>query len=141
MRWITNSGESIMKPNASTKYAILAVGYVAQHGDKGLVVSQTISKEYGIPLEYLLRIMQQLTKPNILRSKRGPGGGFSLGRPLNKITLLEIIEAVEGSMDTSIALEEHAPKDRFAAKATKAYDKIAAQTIASLKRVKMSDLV
>jgi len=39
-----------------------------------------VSKEYGIPLEYLMKIMQQLVRANILRSKRGPRGGFSLTR-------------------------------------------------------------
>lgn len=130
-----------MKANTSTKYAILAVGHVAQYGSKGLVMSQTISKDCGLPLEYLFKIMTQLTKANIFRSKRGPRGGFSLGRPLNKITLLEIIEAVEGTMDTSIALEDYAPTDKFAVKATKAYDEITAQAKASLKRVKLSNLV
>jgi len=130
-----------MKPSTSAKYAILAVGYVVQHQDEGLIVSQTISREYNIPLEYLLKIMQQLVKSNILRSKRGPRGGFSLAKPLNKITMLEIIEAVEGPVDTSLGLEQLVGRNKFCVKATKEYDKIIAQAKVGFKKVKMSDLV
>ena len=65
-----------MKISRSTAYALLAVGYIAQHHDQKIILSQTISKEYNIPLEYLLKILQQLVKANVLHSKRGPRGGF-----------------------------------------------------------------
>ena len=51
-----------MKTAATTKYALLAVGYIAQHKGNNLVLSQDIAKAYDIPLEYLLKIMNQLTK-------------------------------------------------------------------------------
>jgi len=131
----------MMKPSTSTKYGLLAVGYVAQHEDEGLVISQTISRDYDIPLEYLLKIMQQLVKANVLRSKRGPRGGFSLAKSLNRISMLEIIEAVEGPVDISLGLEEYVAKDKFGAKATKAYDRIIAQMKGALKKVKLSNLL
>ena len=65
-----------MKISRSTSYALLAVGYIAQHQDKKIILSQSIAKEYDIPLEYLLKILQQMVKANVLRSKRGPRGGF-----------------------------------------------------------------
>jgi len=43
-----------MRMNRSTAYGLLAIGYVAQHKDEGLAVSQTIAKAYNIPFEYLL---------------------------------------------------------------------------------------
>ncbi|MHC4475921.1 MAG: RrF2 family transcriptional regulator [Planctomycetota bacterium] len=130
-----------MRVNTSVGYGLLAVGYVAQNKGRPLIVSQDIAKKYNIPLEYLLKIMQQLVKVSILRSKRGPRGGFSLARPLNKVTLLEVIEAIEGPMEMSLRLTEQAPRDKFAANATRAYDKIVAQSRAAFKRVKLSDLV
>jgi len=130
-----------MRVTTSVQYGLLAVGYVAQHKDEALVISQSIAKKYKVSLEYLLKIMQQLVKVNVLRSKRGPRGGFSLARPLNKISLLEVIEAVEGPMDRSLGLTDHAPRDKFAAKATKAYDKVIAQSRAAFGKVKLSQLV
>lgn len=116
-----------MKINRSTGYALLAVGYIAQHREQGIVLSQSISKEYNIPLEYLLKILQQLVRANVLRSKRGPRGGFSLAKPAKKITMLQIIEAVDGPMVSQLNLAEQAPKEKFGARAEQAYEKAIAQ--------------
>ena len=130
-----------MRVSRSVAYGLLAVGYVAQHKDEGLIISNAIAEKYNIPLEYLLKIMQQLVKRQILRSKRGPHGGFSLARPLNKITMLDVIEAVDGPMIISLGLEEYTKKDKFGTKATKAYDKVVSQARAAFKKVKISDLI
>jgi DNA-binding IscR family transcriptional regulator len=47
-----------MRISRSTGYAILAVGYIAQHQKQGIVLSQSVSKKYNIPLEYLLKILR-----------------------------------------------------------------------------------
>ena len=99
-----------MKTGKSTDYALLATVYIAENYKDGLVLSIKIAKEYNIPFEYLFKILQQLAKANILRSKRGPNGGFSLTRDASKISLLEIIEAVEGPMVSNMRLSEHTNK-------------------------------
>ncbi len=130
-----------MKVNTSTAYGLLAVGYIARNQDKGLIVSQTIAKHYNIHLEYLLKIMQQLVRANVLRSKRGPRGGYSLARPPKKITMLEVLEAVEGPLSTDLLLSEHAPREKFASKAEKTSQKAFTQARNVLKAVKLSDLI
>ena len=130
-----------MRISRSTGYAMLAVGYITKHADEGIVLSQSISKAYKIPLEYLLKILQQLVRANILRSKRGPRGGFSLARSPKKITLLEVIEAVDGPMASQLNLAEHAPREKFAIKAEKIYAKALDQARAVFKRTKVSDLM
>ncbi len=130
-----------MRTRSSTGYGLLAVGYVAQNQDNGLIVSQAIAKHYNIHLEYLLKIMQQLVRANVLRSKRGPRGGFSLARSPKKITMLEIIEAVEGPLSGTLLLSGRAPRDKFASKAEKTSQKAFTQTRNVLKAVKLSDLI
>ncbi|MHC4637963.1 MAG: RrF2 family transcriptional regulator [Planctomycetota bacterium] len=130
-----------MRISRSTGYAILAVGYLAVHQKEGIILSQDISKKYNIPLEYLLKILQQLVRANVLRSKRGPRGGFSLARQPKKINLLEIIEAVEGPMCSQLDLEEHAPREKFGVKAEKVYEKAIAQAKAVFVKAKLSDLI
>ena len=95
-----------MKISRSTGYALVSVGYIAQNYKDGAVLAARISKEYGIPLEYLLKILQQLVRANVLRSKRGPRGGFFLARPAEDITLLEVIEAVDGPLSSHLHLSE-----------------------------------
>ena len=118
----------------------MAIGYLAQHKDEEFVLSQKIAKAYYIPLEFLLKIMKQLGKANILSSKRGPHGGFSLARSLEEITMIEVIEAVEGPMAVSLGLGEQAPKDRFGAKADQVYSKVTTQARDRFKKVKLSHL-
>ena len=131
-----------MRMSRSTGYGLLAVNYIAKQKKDKIVLSNEISKKYNIPREYLLKIMQELAKADILRSKRGPRGGYSLARPASKISMLDIVEAVEGSMNMSLGLDEHAPKnDKFAKNAENAYAKILDQTKAAYKKVKISNLL
>lgn len=95
-----------MKISRSTGYALVAVGFIAQNYKDGAVLAARVSKEYGIPLEYLLKILQQLVRANVLRSKRGPRGGFFLSRVAEEITMLQIIEAVDGPMISHLHLAE-----------------------------------
>lgn len=105
-----------MKISRSTGYALVAVGYIAQNYKEGAVLAARISKEYNIPLEYLLKILQQLVRANVLRSKRGPRGGFFLARPAESITLLEIIEAVDGPLMSHLHLAEQTNNAPFSMK-------------------------
>lgn len=105
-----------MKISRSTGYALVAVGYIAQHYKDGAVLAARISKEYNIPLEYLLKILQQLVRANVLRSKRGPRGGFFLSRASDNITLLEIIEAVDGPLMSHLHLAELTDNSAFSQK-------------------------
>jgi len=130
-----------MRISRSTGYGILAVGYIGKHDEKPIILSQEISKEYNIPLEYLLKILQQLVRANILRSKRGPRGGFSLARPIKKINLLEVIEAVEGPMINQLDLKELAPKEKFGDKAEAVYDKALNSAKSIFEKAKISDIL
>jgi Rrf2 family protein len=105
-----------MKISRSTGYALVAVGYIAQFYTEGAVLASRISKQYNIPLEYLLKILQQLVRANVLRSKRGPRGGFFLAKPAENITLLEIIEAVDGPMFSHLQLAEQTNNEPFSLK-------------------------
>ena len=131
-----------MRISRSTGYALLAVGYIAKNQkEQGIVLSNSVSKAYGIPLEYLLKILQQLVRANVLRSKRGPRGGFTLAQTPKKITMLQIVEAVDGPMINQLNLVEQAPKVKFALKAEQAYGKAIAQAKAVFEKTKLADLI
>jgi Rrf2 family protein len=105
-----------MRISRSTCYALIAVGYIAENYRQGAVLASKISKDYGIPLEYLLKILQQLVRANILRSKRGPRGGFFLARPAESITLLEIVESVDGPIKNFLELTEQTNNAPFSSR-------------------------
>ncbi len=124
----------------STAYALLSVGYIAQHKKEPIILPQTISKECKIPVEYLLKIMQQLVRANILRSKRGPRGGFSLARPISEMTMVDIIEAIEGPMAKPLGLTKMAPHDKYAQKAEEACDEATRLAREYLEKITLSSL-
>ena len=95
-----------MKMTLSARYGLVAAGYIAAHADEGPVTAAKISEEYGIPREFLLKILQQMVRFNVIASKRGPGGGFTLPRPAKEISLLEVIEKADGPIAHSTDLTE-----------------------------------
>ncbi len=95
-----------MRISRSAEYALIAVGYIAGNHKDGAILATRISEEYSIPLVYLVKILQQLVRTGVLRSKRGPRGGFFLARPAEHITLLQIVEAVDGPLMGYLHLAE-----------------------------------
>src|SRR5260370_36750596 len=85
-----------MKLSRATSYAVHALAFMANQGNRGLVPAHVIAPERGIPLLFLRKQLGQLESAGVLRSQRGPTGGYRLARPAATITLLEIIEAVDG---------------------------------------------
>jgi Rrf2 family protein len=130
-----------MKLSRSISYGIAALGYIARHKDEPLILSQDISKQYKIPLEYLFKILQQFVKAGILHSKRGPGGGYRLAKSLKKVSMLEVIEAVEGPMKSNLKISALAPKEKFGSKAEAIFDKAIEQAKIVFKKTKIGDIL
>ena len=64
-----------------------------------------ICKEMGVPQAFLYQISQDLIRAELVSTKAGPDGGLELARDTDEISLLEIIEAVEGPICVNICLE------------------------------------
>ncbi|MCU0460502.1 MAG: Rrf2 family transcriptional regulator [Bacteroidales bacterium] len=81
----------------SCRYGIRAILYIAskQQGDEKTGIKQ-ISKDLDLPTPFLAKILQQLAKQKILKSLKGPHGGFSLLRDPKKITILDIVKTIDG---------------------------------------------
>ncbi len=81
----------------SCRYGIRAIIYIAskQQGSNKTGIKQ-IAKDLDLPTPFLAKILQQLAKQKILKSLKGPHGGFSLLRDQKKITLLDIVKTIDG---------------------------------------------
>ena len=79
------------------KYAIRAVVYLSVYASPEKKTGiKTISENLEIPTPFLGKILQSLARNKILASTKGPHGGFSLGRPAGDISLMDIVEIVDG---------------------------------------------
>ena len=86
-----------MKISARDEYACLAVLDLALQSDSEAPVRvQDIAQRQAIPMKFLFQIMQILKRLDIVRSRRGTEGGFTLTRPPSQITVGDVIKAMSG---------------------------------------------
>jgi Rrf2 family iron-sulfur cluster assembly transcriptional regulator len=83
----------------SAEYAIRASVHLAQVPDGKYAMVKQIAAEEEIPAHFLAKILQQLARKGLLRSSKGPTGGFSLRVPAEEIRMLDIVEALDGLAD------------------------------------------
>ena len=78
------------------EYALQAVLYLALQPEEEMTSIKNLVKRLDIPYHFLGKILQDLTRKGLLRSMKGPTGGFALAMPARDITLFHIVEAVDG---------------------------------------------
>jgi len=93
-----------MQLNVTTDYAIRIVLYLTQK--KGVANSNEIAEAMGIPRSYILKIAKTLKDAGILSEKRGVEGGFVLRGDPEQLTLLDIVSALERTVNINRCLEE-----------------------------------
>ena len=87
-----------MRINERVDNAIRAMGELAAAGEGVQVKADAIAQRQHISLKYLLDILRDLKRAELVRSKRGPDGGFTLSRPGDRITLADVFRAVDGPL-------------------------------------------
>lgn len=80
----------------SSEYAIRAFLYLAKQEPGRLVMARQIADDAGLPGHFLAKLLQQLARKGLVRSNKGPSGGFTLATDPREINILSIVEAVEG---------------------------------------------
>ena len=85
-----------MQISRQADYAVRAMVDVARFSNGRIAFTRGISKRQLIPMPVLVKVVAQLSKSGLLRTRRGIGGGIFLGRQPEEITLLEIIEVMDG---------------------------------------------
>ena len=81
-----------------TDYAARLVLHIAALGDDAQVKLDDVAEERRMPIAFIRRLVGRLTKAKLLVARRGAGGGIRLARPAAEISLLDIVEAMEGGV-------------------------------------------
>jgi Rrf2 family protein len=79
-----------------TKYALKALGYLAEHSTGDPILISELAKEENIPRKFLEAILVALRKGGVLKSKIGKGGGYMLALPAAQITIGRVVSILEG---------------------------------------------
>ena len=85
-----------MQITRQADYATRAVLYLARHQNGKHIATSRIAREQNIPPSFLAKIISQLSIAGLLHTSRGANGGISLARDPKQITLLQVIEAIDG---------------------------------------------
>ncbi len=90
-----------MRLTTKGRFAVTAVLDLAMHGSKGPVTLNEISERQGISLSYLEQLFGRMRRGGLVKSTRGPGGGYRLARSLEEVTVADIIVAVDELIDAT----------------------------------------
>src|SRR5207253_323711 len=88
--------ETLMRLTRASSYALHALVYMAGQKHNRPVPSHIVAQARGIPERFLLKVLKPLVSARVLASVKGPNGGYRLSRPAGAVSMLEVIEAVDG---------------------------------------------
>jgi Rrf2 family protein len=126
--------------HAST-YALQAVAYLAAKREGQPVPSATIARACRTPGRFLGKVVKLLVAAGILHSRKGPHGGYQLARPPARITVLEVIEAIEGPVHGEAPVIDALAGSALHRRLQAVCDRAAVELRRELAKVKISDLV
>jgi Rrf2 family protein len=81
---------------SKSPYALQALVELHRHGDSGPVPIAELARRREIPVQFLEQLFASLRRAGVLRSQRGVKGGYSFARPATEVTVLEIVELLDG---------------------------------------------
>src|SRR5437773_6293104 len=82
---------------AKSRYAVVALAELARSGDRPVPITQ-IAERRGMPVQFLEQLFATLRRDGLLNSQRGVKGGYTLARPPEEITVLQVVQALDGKV-------------------------------------------
>lgn len=93
-----------MQITRQADYAVRTVLHLAKMGDSERAATRTVAAEQNIPPSFLAKIISQLAIAGLLHTSRGARGGVTLARDPKDITLLEVVEAIDGPIQLNVCV-------------------------------------
>src|ERR671914_698951 len=84
--------------STKAEYGVRVMAHLARSGGDSPISLGTIADAEGLPLAYLEHLVQRLRKAELVESRRGAHGGYTLARPAMEITMAEVVSALEGDI-------------------------------------------
>jgi Rrf2 family transcriptional regulator, cysteine metabolism repressor len=85
----------VISVTSKSRYAVVALAELARSGDTPVPIA-TIAERRAMPVQFLEQLFSTLRRSGILTSHRGVKGGYTLARPAEEITVLEVVQALDG---------------------------------------------
>ncbi len=124
----------------SAEYALRAAVWLGGRDRSQKSSADCLAKQTGVPRRYLHKVLQDLVRAKLVRSQSGPGGGYTLSRPPEKITILDVVNAV-----APLARIRHCPLGLAShtqlCPLHEELDRVYAATEAALRRITLAQLL
>jgi Rrf2 family protein len=131
----------MMELTRKGEYAIRGILYLARQPQGKVALVGEIASACDVPKSFLAKILQDFVKVGLVTSSRGTGGGFLLARSADRITLREVVEAVEGPiMPNRCLIEEGACEKDGTCRVHPVWERVREQTVAILDGVTIEEL-
>lgn len=95
-----------MQLTRQADYAVRAVLYLAERSPETRVTTAEVGRAQHIPLTFLTKIMAQLSAAGLVQATRGSHGGIALARSAEAVSLLDIVEAIEGPVQLNACVAD-----------------------------------
>ena len=90
-----------MKLSTRGRYGLRAICYIADHQDKGYVPVSEISENLNLSENYLEQLVRMLKNDDLIKSSRGPKGGYKIKKDLSEISIGQVLRSLEGDLTMS----------------------------------------
>jgi Rrf2 family protein len=87
----------VISITSKSRYAVVALAELARSGEGPVPIAQ-IAERRGMPVQFLEQLFTTLRRGGLLQSQRGVKGGYTLARPPEQITILEVVQALDGRL-------------------------------------------
>lgn len=98
---------ALMQIPRRVDYGLRAVIYLSNQDPEKCCSIAEIAKQQGMPRKFLEKIIQDLTRGGLIKSKRGSCGGYALARPAEAVSFFDVIQAIEGPLAVNACLDVH----------------------------------
>ncbi len=90
--------DGVLSITSKSPYAVRALVELHRHGDVGPTPIAELARRGDIPVQFLEQLFASLRRAGLLRSQRGVKGGYTFARPAEQITVLEVVELLDGPL-------------------------------------------
>lgn len=104
---------ALMQIPRRVDYGLRAVIYLSNQDPEKCCSITEIAEQQGVPRKFLEKIVQDLTRSGLIKSKRGSCGGYALARPAGAVSFFDVIQAIEGPLAVNACLDEHLGCDQL----------------------------
>ena len=130
-----------MKLSTKARYAVTAMMALAIHRDQGPLRLSEIASSQHISLSYLEQLFARLREEDLVKGRRGPGGGFVLAREAEQISVAEIVGAVNSENMLTTGINPYETELNAHALSKKMWSKLSHQIYDFLNGITLADFV